>query len=185
MYLFVGLGNPGSKYQNHRHNLGFMAIDEIAQRHEFPEFQEKFDGLMSRGGIGGHRVFLFKPQNFMNKSGIATTKLVNFYKILRENIFVIYDELDLEFAKIKIKQGGGDGGHNGIKSLDQHIGKNYWRVRFGIGHPGHKDKVNSYVLNDFPKNELEDLPSYLTRLAANTELLIKGERELFLTRYFE
>ena len=185
MYLFVGLGNPGSKYENNRHNVGFMFIDHLAKKLEAPEFSEKFDSLHCRTEIAGKRVFLQKPQTFMNKSGVAVSKLANFYKIPLNNIFVFYDELDLEFAKIKIKQAGGDGGHNGIKSIDSLVGKNYWRLRFGIDHPGHKDKVNSYVLSDFKQNELDDLPSYFERLAANADLLIKGERELFLTRYFE
>lgn len=184
MYLLVGLGNPGTKYENNRHNVGFMFIDHLAKKLEAPEFSEKFDSLHCRTEIAGKRVFLQKPQTFMNKSGIAVSKLANFYKIPLQNIFVIYDELDLEFAKIKIKQAGGDGGHNGIKSIDSQIGKNYWRIRFGIDHPGNKDMVSSYVLHDFPANEMEDLPSYFERMANNAELLIKSEREKFLTNYY-
>lgn len=185
MYLFVGLGNPGSKYEDNRHNVGFKFIDHLAEKLDAPQFSEKFDSLHCRTEISGKRVFLQKPQTFMNKSGVAVSKLANFYKIPLQNIFVIYDELDLEFAKIKIKQAGGSGGHNGIKSIDSLIGKNYWRIRFGIDHPGRKEMVSSYVLSDFPQNEQEDLPSYFERLASNMDLLIKGERELFLTRYFE
>ena len=184
MYLFVGLGNPGSKYENNRHNVGFMFIDHLAKKLEAPQFSEKFDSLHCRTEIAGKRVFLQKPQTFMNKSGVAVSKLANFYKIPVENIFVIYDELDLEFAKIKIKQAGGHGGHNGVKSIDSLNGKNYWRIRFGIDHPGRKEMVNSHVLSDFPKNELEDLPSYFETMANNMDLLIKGDREKFLTGYY-
>jgi len=185
MYAIIGLGNPDKKYEGNRHNLGFMAIDALARKFEVPAFENKFDSHFARTEIAGRRVFLLKPQTFMNNSGIAVAKLRNFFKVPVENIFVIYDELDLALGKVRIKQGGGDGGHNGIKSLDAHIGKNYWRVRFGIDHPGHKDMVTSYVLSDFTNGEKREVEVGLEKLVGNLELLIKGERELFLTKYFE
>lgn len=184
MYLFIGLGNPDSKYEKNRHNVGFMAIDKIAEHLGVNNFENKFDGQFARTEVAGRRVFLLKPQTFMNKSGISVAKLKNFYKIPLENIFVIYDELDLELAKVKIKQGGGAGGHNGIKSIDAHISKNYWRVRFGIDHPGQKSMVSSYVLSDFTNGEKAEIEPKLADIAENVELLIKGEREKFLTKYY-
>ena len=184
MYLFIGLGNPEEKYAGNRHNVGFMAIDALAARLGAGAWENKFDGQMVRTEIDGRRVFLLKPQTFMNKSGISVAKLKNFYKIPTENIFVIYDELDLELTKLRVKQGGGDGGHNGIKSIDAHIGKNYWRVRFGIDHPGIKSMVSSYVLSDFTNSERKEIEPKLERIAENAQLLIKGEREKFLTDYY-
>lgn len=184
MFLIVGLGNPGEKYSKNRHNIGFMAIDEIAEHFGFDNFSDKFDGSYCKGEIAGEKVFLLKPQTMMNNSGISAQKLANFYKVPIENVICIYDDLDVEFGKVKIKQAGGDGGHNGIKSLDSHLGKNYWRLRFGISHPGHKDKVNKYVLSDFTKAELAEIPFMLKNIAENFDLIIKGDRELFLTRYY-
>lgn len=185
MFLLVGLGNPDTKYAGNRHNVGFMAIDAIAREIGAPAFESKFDGEFCRTEIAGRRVFLLKPQTFMNKSGISVAKLRNFYKIPVENVFVFYDELDLALSKVKVKQGGGNGGHNGIKSIDAHIGKNYWRVRFGIDHPGHKSMVSSYVLSDFTNGERTEVEPKLGKLAKNVGLLVKGERELFLTKYYE
>jgi len=185
MYAIIGLGNPDNKYAKNRHNLGFMAIDELARKYEAPAYENKFDGQFTRIEIGGRRVFLLKPMTYMNNSGIAVAKLRNFYKVAVEDIFVIYDELDLVLGKVKIKQAGGDGGHNGIKSLDSHIGKNYWRIRFGIDHPGYKDMVTSYVLSDFTNGERKEVDTRLESIAKNAELLIKGDRELFLTKFYE
>lgn len=185
MYAIIGLGNPDGKYANNRHNLGFLAIDELARKFEAPAYENKFDSQFSRIKIADRVVFLLKPMTYMNNSGIAAAKLRNFYKIPVENIYVIYDELDLALGKVKIKQGGGDGGHNGIKSLDAHIGKNYWRVRFGIDHPGHKDMVTSYVLSDFTNGERKEVDEKLQAITKHAELLVKGERELFLTKFYE
>jgi len=176
MKLVVGLGNPGKKYEHNRHNVGFMLLDSLGL-----EFTEKFGGLYAKKG----RVHYFKPLTFMNNSGIAVSQVANFYKIPPEEVVVAYDELDLVFGKIKIKQGGGDGGHNGIKSIDAHFGKNYWRLRFGIGHPGDKNLVHDYVLGDFSKPEQKQLPEYLNSIAKNLPILLKESRELFLTRYYE
>lgn len=179
--LFIGLGNPGSKYQDNRHNLGFMAVDDIAHHLKAPEWTEKFGGEFTRIGD----LYLFKPMGFMNNSGIAAAKIANFYKIPLENTYVFYDELDLALGKVKIKQGGGDGGHNGIKSLDSHLGKDYWRIRIGIGHPGHKDLVHSHVLNDFSEEEIPIAEKSTQILANNIEILLKGDINLFLTKYHE
>ena len=179
--LFIGLGNPGSKYAHNRHNFGFMAIDEIAVQLKASAFVEKFGGLISRIGD----LFLFKPLDFMNNSGISSSQIANFYKIPLDNIYVFYDELDASLGKIKIKQGGGDGGHNGIKSLDAHIGKDYWRVRLGINHPGHKDLVHGHVLSDFTIDEKIVAEKTVKKIAENVNYLIQGDTNLFLTRYHE
>ncbi len=179
--LFIGLGNPGKKYASHRHNFGFMAIDEIARKLKAPAFSEKFGGELSRLD----NLYLFKPMEFMNNSGPPAAKIANFFKISLENIYVFHDELDVALGKIKIKQGGGDGGHNGIKSLDEHLGNNYWRVRLGINHPGHKDLVHSHVLSDFTKDEIPLAENSVKAIAKNVDVLIKGDQNLFLTRYHE
>lgn len=181
MKLFVGLGNPGKKYSKNRHNLGFLAIDEIAEKIKAAEFIEKFGGLCSRSPD----LILFKPLSFMNNSGIPVSDLANFYKININDVYVFYDELDIELGKIKIKNGGGDGGHNGIKSLDAHLGKAFWRVRLGIGHPGHKDLVHGYVLSDFTNEEKKLAEATCKKVAENIGLIKEGNRELFLTKFFE
>jgi peptidyl-tRNA hydrolase, PTH1 family len=181
MKLFIGLGNPGKKYEHKRHNFGFMAIDAIAQQLNAPNFVEKDGGLFAKTP----QAMLFKPLSFMNNSGIPAGHIASFYKFNLADIYVFYDELDIELGKIKIKSGGGDGGHNGIKSLDAHMGKSYWRVRMGISHPGNKDLVHNHVLSDF-NNEESKLAEKTTKIIAeNIKLLLQGERELFLTRYFE
>ncbi len=179
MKLFIGLGNPGKKYEKNRHNFGFMAVDEIARELKAPDYIEKFGGLLTKAD----GAYLFKPLSFMNNSGIPASGLANFYKIQLNDVYVFYDELDVEPGKIKIKSGGGDGGHNGIKSLDSHLGKAYWRVRLGIGHPGHRELVHGYVLSDFTSEERKTAENVTKKIAGNIGLLLKGERELFLTRY--
>lgn len=180
MKLFIGLGNPGKKYEHNRHNFGFMAIDAIARQLNAPKFLEKDGGVFTKTA----NVMLFKPLSFMNNSGIPASHVANFYKFNLADIYVFYDELDIELGKIKIKSGGGDGGHNGIKSLDAHMGKSYWRVRMGINHPGSKDLVHSHVLSDFTPEESKLAEKVTKTIADNIDLLIKGDRELFLTRYF-
>ena len=155
MHLIVGLGNPGDKYRNNRHNIGFLAVDAIARRHGFPGFREKFQGLISEGTIDGEKVLILKPQTFMNSSGDSVQKVANFYKLGPADITVIYDELDLAPGKSRIKVGGGNGGHNGLRSIDPQIGTDYRRIRLGIGHPGHKDAVMPCVLGDFSKADAE------------------------------
>lgn len=175
MRLIVGLGNPGDKYRNNRHNIGFLAIDEIARRHGFPPFREKFQGLVSEGAIGGERVLLLKPQTFMNSSGDSVQKVLTFYKLALPDVCVIYDEIDLAPGKVRIKVGGGNGGHNGIRSIDPQIGKDYRRVRLGVGHPGNKDAVMHHVLGDFSKSDHAWLDPLLQSLADNAGMLLSGD----------
>jgi PTH1 family peptidyl-tRNA hydrolase len=170
--LLVGLGNPDKQYAVNRHNIGFMAVDALASALKASDFRAKFSGLMAEATAQGEKIFLFKPQTYMNRSGIPTSELAQFYKIVPEDIIVFHDELDLPFTKLRIKQGGGNGGHNGLKSLDEHLGENYWRVRLGIGHPGNKDMVSSYVLSDFDKAEQPALEQFIKSLAAQASKII-------------
>ena len=160
MKLFVGLGNPGKKYTNNRHNIGFMALNQIASDHSFSPWKNKFQGQITDGKLGDEKVILLKPETFMNLSGQSVSETIKFYKIKIEDIIVFHDELDLATAKLRVKISGGHAGHNGLRSIHQHIGADYHRVRMGIGHPGHKDRVANYVLSDFAKNDqnwLQDL----------------------------
>jgi PTH1 family peptidyl-tRNA hydrolase len=183
MQLIVGLGNPGDKYRNNRHNIGFMAADAIASRHGFPAFREKYKGLLSEGSIGGERVLVLKPQTFMNSSGESVEAVAQFYKLAPTDITVIYDELDLVPGKVRVKVGGGNGGHNGIRSIDPRIGPGYRRIRLGIGHPGHKDAVMPWVLGDFSKaDRTEWLEPLLAALADNADLLVKGDDSTLMNR---
>jgi peptidyl-tRNA hydrolase, PTH1 family len=182
MQLFVGLGNPGEKYSNNRHNVGFMAIDAIASRHGFAGFRQKFRGLISEGTIAGEKVLLLKPQTWMNNSGDSLQEVVSFYKLSAEDVTVLYDEIDLAPGKVRVKRGGGNGGHNGLRSIDPQIGTNYRRVRLGVGHPGHKDAVMPHVLGDFSKAEREWLAPLLEALADNADLLVKGDDNTLMNR---
>jgi PTH1 family peptidyl-tRNA hydrolase len=160
MKLFVGLGNPGKKYTNNRHNIGFMALNQIANDHSFSPWKNKFQGQITDGKLGDEKVILLKPETFMNLSGQSVSETIKFYKIKIEDIIVFHDELDLAPSKLRVKISGGHAGHNGLRSIHQHIGADYHRVRMGIGHPGHKDRVANYVLSDFAKNDqnwLQDL----------------------------
>ena len=160
MKLFVGLGNPGKKYTNNRHNIGFMALNQIASDHSFSPWKNKFQGQITDGKLGDEKVILLKPETFMNLSGQSVSETIKFYKIKIEDIIVFHDELDLAPAKLRVKISGGHAGHNGLRSIHQHIGADYHRVRMGVGHPGHKDRVANYVLSDFAKNDqnwLQDL----------------------------
>jgi len=165
MLLFVGLGNPGSKYKNNRHNIGFMAVDEIILRHNFSAQRSQFQGFTHEGRLGSEKILILKPQTFMNLSGQSVGEAARFYKIPPDNIFVFYDELDIPAAKIKFKTGGGNAGHNGLRSIDQHIGKDYHRIRIGIGHPGDKTLVNHHVLGDFAKSDYLWLAPLLSAVA--------------------
>lgn len=182
MHLIVGLGNPGDKYRGNRHNIGFMALDAIARRHNFPSWREKFQGLVSEGTLGGEKTLLLKPQTFMNASGDSVQAATKFYKLTPADVTVIYDELDLVPGKARIKIGGGNGGHNGLRSIDPQIGTNYRRVRLGIGHPGSKDAVIHWVLADFSKADGEWLEPLLSTLADNAELLPKGEDNALMNK---
>jgi len=165
MLLFVGLGNPGGKYNNNRHNIGFMAVDEIVRRHNFSEPKSQFQGMTCEGRLGSEKILALKPGTFMNLSGQSVSAAARFYKIPSENIFVFHDDLDIPAAKIKFKTGGGNAGHNGLRSLDQHMGKDYHRIRMGIGHPGDKDRVHSHVLGDFSKADQQWLEPLLDAVA--------------------
>ncbi|MBI1363557.1 MAG: aminoacyl-tRNA hydrolase [Proteobacteria bacterium] len=176
--LLVGLGNPGAKYSNNRHNIGFMAVQEILRRHSFGALKEKFNAHYASGEVAGHKVTALMPQTFMNLSGQSVVAAAQFFKIDPAHIIVLHDELDLLPLKVRIKTGGGDGGHNGLKSITQLLGTpNYQRIRIGIGHPGHKDRVSGYVLNDFSKDEAPLFAELCVRLADGLPLVLDGKGE--------
>ena len=180
MKLFVGLGNPGAKYQNNRHNIGFMALDEIARDAGFAPWRKKFQGQVSEGRFGSTKVTLLKPETFMNLSGQSVAAAAQFYKIDASDITVFHDELDLAPAKCRVKMGGGHAGHNGLRSIHSHIGPDYQRVRMGVGHPGHKDKVSAYVLNDFAKSDAAWLDDLLRGIADGAPHLANGDAAAFM-----
>jgi PTH1 family peptidyl-tRNA hydrolase len=182
MLVFAGLGNPGAKYENNRHNVGFMAADAIARRHSFSPWSRKFQGLISEGTLDGEKVLLIKPQTFMNLSGQSVGEALRFYKLEPSALTVFYDEIDLAAGKLRVKVGGGSGGHNGIRSLDQHVGNAYRRVRIGVGHPGVKEMVHGHVLGDFAKADREWLDVLLDAIADDAGLLAKGDDSSFMNR---
>jgi PTH1 family peptidyl-tRNA hydrolase len=182
MLLFAGLGNPGAKYANNRHNVGFMAADAIARRHSFAPWSKKFQAEIAEGKIGGEKVLLIKPQTFMNLSGQSVGEAMRFYKVEPSAVTVFYDEIELPAGKVRVKVGGGSAGHNGIRSLDQHIGKHYRRVRIGVGHPGVKEMVHGHVLGDFAKSDREWLEVLLDAIAGNAELVAKGDENGFMNK---
>lgn len=181
MKLFVGLGNPGAEYSRHRHNVGFMALDRIADRHRFPSWRRRFQAEASEGTIGGERVLLLKPQTYMNESGRAVAEAARFLKVEPGDIVVFHDELDLAPGKIRVKTGGGHAGHNGLRSISAHLGSDYVRVRIGIGHPGHKDAVSGYVLHDFAKAEAVWLDPLLDAMSDAADRLAAGDTGRFMT----
>ena len=180
MQLWVGLGNPGPSYAMHRHNVGFMAADTIAEVHRFGPVQKKFSGWLRDGRIGNERILLLKPATFMNESGRAVAEALRFYKLDIDALTVFHDELDLAPFKVKVKRGGGTAGHNGLRSIDQHLSAEFRRIRIGIGHPGHKDRVTGYVLGNYGKAELDPLADLLGALAAEAEWLAKGDDVRFM-----
>lgn len=180
MKLFVGLGNPGVKYSQNRHNIGFMALDRIADDHGFSPWKSKFQGQLSEGRLGNEKVMMLKPMTFMNLSGQSVGEAMRFFKLDSTDVTVFHDEIDLAPAKTKCKSGGGHAGHNGLRSIHQHIGPHYDRVRLGVGHPGHKDKVPSYVLNDFAKAEQNWLDDVLRGLSDGAPYLADGDSAKFL-----
>ncbi|SIQ26696.1 peptidyl-tRNA hydrolase [Rhizobium sp. RU20A] len=182
MKIIVGLGNPGPKYAGNRHNIGFMAVDALHRRHAFGPWTRKFKAEISEGELAGEKVLLLKPQTFMNLSGEAVGEAVRFYKLAPGDIIAIYDELDLAPGRARLKTGGGHGGHNGIKSLDAHCGKDYRRLRLGIGHPGAKELVNNHVLGDFAKADAVWLEPLLDALADNAEMLVRAEDSQLLNK---
>jgi PTH1 family peptidyl-tRNA hydrolase len=182
MRLLVGLGNPGPGHAGDRHNIGFMAADEIVRRHGFSPYRRRFDGLTAEGTIGEERILLLKPETFMNRSGTAVQGAMQFYKLTPPEIIVIYDEIDLAPGRIRVKQGGGSGGHNGIRSIDAHIGPDYWRVRLGVGHPGHPDLVAPYVLRPFEREELPMFEKLIAAVAEAMPLLVAGDASAFMNK---
>ncbi len=182
MLLIAGLGNPGSQYATNRHNIGFMAADEIHRRHSFSPWTKKFQALIADGIIEGEKIILIKPQTFMNLSGQAVGEAIRFYKLALSDLVVIYDELDLTAGKVRVKTGGGSGGHNGIKSIDAHCGKDYRRVRLGIGHPGVKEMVTNHVLGNFAKADSKWVAPLLDAVAANAGLLVTKDDAGFMNR---
>jgi len=180
MQIFVGLGNPGAKYAGNRHNIGFMALDRIASEHGFGPWKAKFQGEIAEGVLGGVKVLLLKPQTFMNLSGQSVGEAMRFYKLGSEDVTVFHDELDLAPGKVRVKQTGGHAGHNGLRSIHQHISHDYQRVRLGIGHPGHKDKVSPYVLSDFAKAEQEWLDDVLRGVSDGAPDLAAGDAGKFM-----
>ncbi len=179
MLLFVGLGNPGARHAGNRHNIGFMAVDAIAKRHGFQPWRRRFQGVASEGTLGGERVLLLLPGTFMNESGRAVEEAAHFYKIAPGDIAAFHDELDLPPGKLRIKIGGGNAGHNGLRSISAHLGNDYKRVRLGIGHPGIKEIVHSYVLSDFTRGEREWVQTLCAAVAENAVLLARGEDASF------
>ncbi len=180
MQIWVGLGNPGPRYALHRHNVGFMAVDVLADMHSFGPVQKKFQGWTQEGRIGQHKILLLKPATFMNESGRAVGETLRFYKLGTDALTVFHDELDLAPFKVKIKQGGGHAGHNGLRSIDQHLGAEFRRVRLGIGHPGHKDRVTGHVLGNFAKAEEDDLAAMLGAIGAEAERLAARDDARFM-----
>jgi len=181
MQLWVGLGNPGPRYALHRHNIGFMTADVIADMHGFGPIQKKFQGWTQEGRIGTERVLLLKPATFMNESGRSVGEAMHFYKLEPDALTVFHDELDLAPFKVKVKRGGGTAGHNGLRSIDQHLGPDFRRVRLGIGHPGHKDRVTGYVLGNYAKDEMDDLAGLLGAVSAEAHWLAEGNDARFMS----
>jgi PTH1 family peptidyl-tRNA hydrolase len=178
--LWVGLGNPGPAYALHRHNVGFMAIDVIADMHGFGPWKKQFQGWTAEGRLGPEKILLLKPATFMNESGRSVGEAMRFFKLEPEAITAFHDELDLPPMKVKVKRGGGTAGHNGLRSMDAHIGPEFRRVRIGIGHPGHKDKVTGHVLGNYHKSELDALTDMLGAIGAEAEWLARGDDVRFM-----
>ena len=180
MQLWVGLGNPGAQYAMHRHNVGFMAVDAIAEVHGFGPVKKAFQGWAQEGRIGGGKILLLKPATFMNESGRAVGEAMRFYKLDVGDVTAFHDELDLAPFKVKVKIGGGTAGHNGLRSTEAHIGNEFRRVRIGIGHPGHKDRVTGHVLGNYAKVEIEPLSDLLGAIAGEAEWLARGDDARFM-----
>ncbi len=181
MQIWTGLGNPGPQYAMHRHNIGFMACDVIAEMHGFGPAQKKFSGWVQEGRIGTAKVLLLKPATFMNESGRAVGEALRFYKLGTEALTVFHDELDLAPFKVKVRTGGGLAGHNGLRSIDKHLGPDFRRVRIGIGHPGHKDRVTGHVLGNYAKAEQDDLVQMLAAIGSEADRLAAGDDVRFMS----
>jgi PTH1 family peptidyl-tRNA hydrolase len=182
MWVVAGLGNPGPEHAGQRHNVGFMVADAIAADTHAPAFRQAFSSHITETRIADQKVWLLKPMTYMNRSGKAVGEVMRYYDIPSERVLVIHDELDLVFGKVRIKKGGGHGGHNGLRDIDAHIGKDYWRMRVGIGHPGHKDQVHGYVLHDFSKAEREFVSQLNDIIARELPLFFKESPESLMTK---
>ena len=182
MLLFVGLGNPGSSYVGHRHNIGFMAVQAIAKHHDIAPWRRRFQGVAVEGTVAGEKLLLLLPGTYMNESGRAVGEAANFYKLEPAAVTVLHDEVELPLGKIRVKVGGGNAGHNGLRSISDHIGNDYRRVRIGVGRPGHKDQMQNYVLQDFAKSEQPAVEAICDFIAENVGLLIEGKESTFLNK---
>jgi PTH1 family peptidyl-tRNA hydrolase len=182
MHLLVGLGNPGAKYALNRHNVGFMALDVIARRWGFGPWRQRFQGEAAEGRVGDVRILALKPTTFMNLSGQSVGAAVRFLKLDPGAVTVLHDEIDLAFCKLRVKTGGGHGGHNGIRDIANHIGADFRRVRIGVGHPGDKEKVHGHVLHDFAKAEMPDVEKLLDAIADELPRLLGGDEAAFMSR---
>lgn len=180
MRLFVGLGNPGPKYAGNRHNIGYMAVDRIASDHGFGPWRSKFEGVISEGRLGDEKVTLLKPETYMNKSGQSVGAAMRFFKLEPADVVVFHDEIDLAPNRVKVKTGGGHAGHNGLRSVHAHIGEAYSRVRIGVGHPGHKDAVPTYVLRDFAKADQGWIEELLRGISDGAGALAVGDSGRFM-----
>ena len=181
MQIWTGLGNPGPKYALHRHNVGFMAVDVIAETYGFGPVQKKFSGWVQEGTIAGEKILLLKPATFMNESGRAVSEALRFYKLGTDALTVFHDELDLAPFKVKVRRGGGLAGHNGLRSINQHLGPDFRRVRIGIGHPGSKERVHGHVLGNYAKAEMDSLATMLAGIASEADWLVKGDDARFMS----
>ena len=183
MHLLIGLGNPEKKHRYNRHNIGFLIVDKIAQELRFPPFRNRFRGLLSENLVDGNKVRLLKPSTYMNNSGESISQAMRFFKLVPSQICVFYDDLDLSPGKCRIRLGGGTGGHNGLRSIENHIGPDYWRVRIGIGHPGRKELVLAHVLNDFSEQEKNGwVENMLNAMTEHLDLLIKGDTNSLMSK---
>jgi PTH1 family peptidyl-tRNA hydrolase len=182
MFLLAGLGNPGPRHALNRHNIGFMAADEIVRRHGFGPWRLRFQSLVSEGRIDGLKVFCLKPETYMNLSGQAVGEAMRFYKLDPDRLIVLHDDIDLTPGKVRVKRGGGHGGHNGLRSIDSHVGKDYWRVRIGVGHPGDKELVHGHVLRDFAKADMPWVEKLTDALAREIPRLLDGDDAGFMSR---
>lgn len=180
--LLVGLGNPGTEYAQTRHNVGFMAVDELVRRYSFDSFKSKFKGQIATGTIDTNKVMLLKPETYMNLSGESVLRACTFYKIKPEDVIVFHDDMDLAVGKVKVKRGGSAGGHNGLKSIDSHIGQNYIRVRIGVGRPEHKEDVVNWVLSKFSPNDKQTINDIISKIADHISLLLEGNEQTFMNR---
>jgi peptidyl-tRNA hydrolase, PTH1 family len=182
MLLLVGLGNPGARYVGNRHNIGFLAVQEIAKRHGIGPWRRRFAGIACEGPLGGVRTLLLLPGTFMNESGRAVAEAAHFYKLSPPDITVVHDDIDLPPGKVRVKTGGGIAGHNGLRSISEHIGNDYRRVRIGVGHPGDKDMVQHYVLSDFAKSDRDWVEALIAIIGDNAELIARGQDASFANK---